>query len=219
MSLRGTPSMTDPACRTPAQATRTLMLLGLLRSGPKHGYELHRVVVGHGELYADLKKPTLYHLLDRLAAQGAVAVTTESGARGRRGERRVYALTAAGNGLFESLLRSALSSFHAGSTGLEVAAVFLDCLPAREARSLLGARRNAVERRRAIIAAELGPLAERSSAARMSSGFLAADHALSLMDAELDWINRAVAHLAKASPRTTCSAASGRVDHRRAVGT
>lgn len=192
------------------------MLLGLLRSGPKHGYELHRIVVGHGELYADLKKPTLYHLLDRLAAQGAVAVTTEGGTRGRRGERLIYALTDAGGEMFGQLLREALSTFHAASTGLEVAAVFLDCLPAREARRLLAERRLAVERRRTVIADELGTPAGRSSALRMASGFFAADHALSLMDAELDWISRASAHLAKSSTRTTCSAASGRREHKRA---
>jgi DNA-binding PadR family transcriptional regulator len=217
MSRRNAPEPSETCCRTPAQATRTLMLLGLLRSGPKHGYELHRVVVGHGELYADLKKPTLYHLLDRLAAQGAVAVTTEGGARGRRGERLIYALTAAGDKLFGQLLRAALSSFQVGSTGIEVAAVFLDCLPTRESRKLLDERRAAVERRRAVIAAELGALAERSSALRMASGFFAADHALSLMDAELDWISRASAYLAKPTTRTTCSAASGGRDHKQAA--
>jgi DNA-binding PadR family transcriptional regulator len=220
MLRRTSPPLTETTCKTPAQAARILMLLGLLRAGPKHGYELHRIVVGHGELYADLKKPTLYHLLDRLAAQGAVAVTTESGARGRRGERLVYALAPEGNRLFERLLRSALATFHAGSTGLEVAAVFLDCLPAAEARLLLDDRRDAVQRRRAIIAAELGPLAaERSSAARIADGFLAADHALSLMDAELDWIKRAMAHLARDGARTTFSAASRCTGHDRAAGT
>lgn len=216
MSRRHAPEPNETCCRTPAQATRTLMLLGLLRSGPKHGYELHRVVVEHGELYTDLKKPTLYHLLDRLAAQGAVAVTTEGGTRGRRGERRIYALTGTGDELFGQLLREALSTFHAGSTGLEVAAVFLDCLPPREARRLLAERCLAVERRRTVIAGELGPLAERSSALRMASGFFAADHALSLMDAELDWISRASAQLAKSGTRTTCSAASARRDHKQA---
>ena len=48
---------------------RTLMVLGLLKAGPRHGYELHRIVVAHGSLYADFKKPTLYHLLHRLAMQ------------------------------------------------------------------------------------------------------------------------------------------------------
>jgi DNA-binding PadR family transcriptional regulator len=219
MLRRSSPALTDITCKTPAQAARILMLLGLLRAGPKHGYELHRIVVGHGELYTDLKKPTLYHLLDRLAAQGAVVVTTESGARGRRGERLVYALAPEGNRLFERLLRSALATFHAGSTGLEVAAVFLDCLPAAEARVLLNDRRDAVQRRRAIIAAELGPLAGGSSAARIADGFLAADHALSLMDAELDWIKRATAHLARDGARTTFSAASRCTGHDRAAAT
>lgn len=209
----------EAACRSPAQAAKTLMVLGLLQSGPKHGYELHRIVMGHGELYADLKRPTLYHLLERLAAQEAVAVTTESGARGRRGARLVYALTPRGEAMFYGLLRSTLSTYDAGAAGLEVAAVFLDRVPAREACGLLAARREAILRRRALVAAELGPLAERSSALRLAKGFLAADHALSLMDAELDWIERAAAQLAKAGTRTSCSAASGGAGTGRAVAT
>ena len=32
---------------------KTLMVLGLLQAGPRHGYELHRIVTAHGTLYAD----------------------------------------------------------------------------------------------------------------------------------------------------------------------
>jgi len=48
----------DAVLLPPGQASKTLMILGLLRSGSKHGYELHRVIVAHGTLYADFKKPT-----------------------------------------------------------------------------------------------------------------------------------------------------------------
>jgi len=59
-----------------------------------HGYELHRVVAAHGELYADLKKANVYYLLDRLATDGYVLVRTEPGAPGgARGERLVYEIT------------------------------------------------------------------------------------------------------------------------------
>ena len=44
-----------------------LMVLGVLHAGARHGYELHRILVAHGTVYADFKKPTLYHLLARLA--------------------------------------------------------------------------------------------------------------------------------------------------------
>ncbi|MBN8279970.1 MAG: PadR family transcriptional regulator, partial [Gammaproteobacteria bacterium] len=105
------------------------MVLGLLRSGPQHGYELHRVLAAHGNLYADFKKPTLYHLLHRWAEQGVVRVHAEPGTRGRRGERLVFALTPQGNALFDEQLRIALSSWDRDGTTFEVAAAHLPWLP------------------------------------------------------------------------------------------
>ena len=63
---------------------KELLLLGLLQSGHNTGYELHRIVTAHGELYTDLKKGNVYYLLERLAADGALTVTAEPGARGPR---------------------------------------------------------------------------------------------------------------------------------------
>lgn len=191
----------------PGQAAKTLMVLGLLKPGPKHGYELHRIVVAHGSLYADFKKPTLYHLLQRLAVQGAVRVRAEAGARGPRGERLVYELTAAGERLFRRLMRSTLGSYDAVHTGLEVAAVFLPRLSAREAQQLLEQRRAVVRARRDAMSGELGALGREPSSRRIAAGYLATDHALSLMDAEIDWMDRAIRHLAAAGPRRACGAA------------
>lgn len=192
------------------------MVLGLLLAGPRHGYDLHRIVVAHGPLYADFKKPTLYHLLGRLADQGAVRFRLEGGARGARGERLVYSITAAGRRLFGELLRTGLRSYDGTQTGLEVAVVFLAHIPAGEAAALLRERRDRILERRAVIAAELGPLAGPSPADRIEAGFLAADHALSFMDTEIGWIDRVVAHLEAAGPRRACSA-SARKDVRSAI--
>ncbi|MCK6371587.1 MAG: PadR family transcriptional regulator [Gammaproteobacteria bacterium] len=192
----------------PAQAAKTLMVLGLLLPGPRHGYELHRIVVAHGSLYADFKKPTLYHLLQRLARQGAVRERAESGARGPRGERLVYELTAAGKRQFHELMRSILGSYDAGQTGLEVAAVFLPRIDAQEARELLEHRLLAVRERHAAMAAELGAVARKPSAQRIAAGYLASDHALSIMDAEIAWMGRAIRHLAAAGQAQHASRAA-----------
>jgi DNA-binding PadR family transcriptional regulator len=196
------------------QAAKTLMVLGLLKSGPKHGYELHRIVVAHGTLYSDFKKPTLYHLLHRLALQGAVQVRSEDGARGPRGQRLVFALTAKGEALFMRLLRSALSSYDLAQTSFEVAAAFLALLPAVEAQALLRKRREAVRARRAEVIAEAELLAAQPYSARLAARRLAADHALGLMDAEVAWIERAIRHLAGSGSRKNAPG----LKLRRAVG-
>ena len=191
---------TVAALLAPAQAAKTLMVLGLLKSGPKHGYELHRIVVAHGSLYSDFKKPTLYHLLHRLAVQGAVQVRSEGGARGPRGERLVFALAPKGESLFLKLLRAALASYDASQTSFEVATAFVAWIAPAEAQELLRKRRTVVRARRAEIVAEMESMSGEPDSARVAARKLAADHSLSLMDAEIAWTDRAVRQLG-AAPR------------------
>lgn len=188
------------ATAPPAQASKTLMVLGLLKSGPKHGYELHRIVVAHGSLYSDFKKPTLYHLLHRLAVQGAVQVHSEGGARGPRGERLVFALAQKGETLFLDLLRGALSSYDSSHTSFEVATAFLGWLPAGEAQELLRRRRTVVRARRAEVVAEVQVMAGDADPARVAARKLAADHSVSLMDAEIAWTDRAIRQIGSRAP-------------------
>jgi|CXWL01.1.fsa_nt_gi DNA-binding PadR family transcriptional regulator len=182
---------------------KTLMVLGLLQAGPRHGYELHRIVVAHGALYADFKKPTLYHLLHRLTVQGAVVVHAEGGTRGRRGERLVFALTPAGGNKFQDLLRNALSTYDPAQTTFEMAAAYLPWIPVKEAEALLAQRRDAIKTRHAEVVSELNHLTGEPASQRLAARSLATDHALSLLDAELAWMERAARHLASPGGRTT----------------
>src|SRR5207248_1585495 len=90
---------------------KILLLLGLLRREPLYGYELHRIVRAHGELYSDLKKGNLYYLLERLAADGYLQVEVEPGARGARGERVIYSITEKGRARFDALLCEILLTY------------------------------------------------------------------------------------------------------------
>jgi DNA-binding PadR family transcriptional regulator len=173
--------------KTPSHAARTLMLLGLLQRGPLHGYELYRIIVAHGAIYSDFKKPTLYHLLGSLKASGAVKMTSEAGARGRRGERMIYSLTKKGQRLFNELLRATLGVYQPVHTGLDVAIVFMARLPPVEARALLTARRKSVLARRDLISSEPPPS---TPGKRIVPAQLALDHAHGLLDAELAWIEK-----------------------------
>ena len=169
---------------------KTLLLLGLLRHGPMSGYDLHRIVRAYGELYTDLKKANVYYLLERLAADGFLAVRAEAGARGPRRERLIYSLTAAGQARFYDLLREVLRSFEPAHTGVDVAVVLLRSLPQDEAQSLLEGRRQAVAARRRQVAAEWG---DETGGSVLEQ--IARDHLLSLIDAELAWVERALKRL------------------------
>ena len=166
---------------------KELIVLGLLERGPQHGHELYRIVRAHGELYADLKKANLYHLLSRLEHEGYLTVQSEPGARGRRGERLVYALTTEGHRRFMQLLREVLRDYASPHTGIEAATVFLPRLPEGEALALLTARREQVAERHALLERDFAGFDMRAPAARIS-----ADHVLSMNRAELDWIDRSL---------------------------
>jgi DNA-binding PadR family transcriptional regulator len=168
---------------------KELLILGLVQSGHNTGYDLHRIVTAHGELYDDLKKGNVYYLLERLAESGALEVTAEAGARGPRRERLVYTLTDRGRRRFFELLREVVRTYELAHTGVEVGMVYLPYLAPQEAIPLLEERRQAVLARRTL-------MIERE--ARGGDHFhvqLARDHLLSLMDAELAWIERTLQRL------------------------
>jgi DNA-binding PadR family transcriptional regulator len=167
---------------------KKLHLLGLLLAGPRTGYDLHRIVVAHGELFADLKKGNVYYLLERLAEAGDLCVIAEAGARGPRRERLIYAITDQGRHHFSTLLREVVRTYEVTHSGIEVGMVFLAQLPAAEVIHLLEERRQAVVERRQQI--EQGA----SHSDRLFDQ-LAQEHLLSLIDAELAWVERALHRL------------------------
>ena len=169
---------------------KILLLLGLLLHRPLYGYELHRIVRAHGELYADLKKANLYYLLERLASEGYLQMETEAGTRGARGERLIYEITEQGRAKFVTLLREILHTYEPIHTGIETAVVFLKQLSPAEGLGLLEERRQIIATRRTAIAAELG---EREKSDPLV--YIAGDHLLSLIDAELAWLDRSLHYL------------------------
>lgn len=168
---------------------KTLLILGLLRHGPKTGYDLHRIVCSHGELYADLKKANVYYLLDRLAQNGYLDVQAEPGARGPRGERLVYSLNERGWARFDELLEEVLRSYEPVPSNIGAAIVFLAHLPEGRAVHLLEERRQRVAQRRAEVAAINSP-----EVCGTLVG-LALEHLLALIDADLSWTDRALERL------------------------
>jgi DNA-binding PadR family transcriptional regulator len=168
---------------------KTLHLLGLLLGGPKSGYQLHRILRAHGQLYADLKKANVYYLLDRLAREGFLDVEAEAGARGPRRERLIYSITKRGRARFVELLRQVLGEPEPAYSSVAAAVIFLDRLQPEEAVDLLEARKAATEEQRREVA-EHGegfrarPLTE-----------VAIDHLLSLIDADLAWTERTLTKL------------------------
>jgi len=169
---------------------KVLLLLGMLLNGPLYGYQMHQIIRAHGELYADLKKANLYYLLERLAKDGYLEVKAEPGTRGARGERLIYTLTGHGRSHFHELLRKTLVSYELVHTGIETAIVFLSYLSRDEGIALLHRRRQAIQQRREQVIADVSQSNEHAPLVT-----IAGDHLVSLIDAELAWIDRSLAYL------------------------
>ena len=163
---------------------RELLLLGLLRQQDMHGYQLNEFIDRALAACSDLKKPTAYFLLDKMAAAGWIkekrAETT------MRPARRVFALTAAGESAFQRLLRENLSAWLPAPFPGDMGLAFADALPSTKAAALLA------ERRTALVAA-----LEAMQSVPDHGGSLqwVIEHQARHLTAELDWLDSRLAAL------------------------
>lgn len=80
-----------------------LLLMGVLRQGPAHGYAIIAALRERSDGEFDLAEGTIYPALHRLERAGLIESSVES-AQGRR--RRTYALTARGRKEFAAQRRA-----------------------------------------------------------------------------------------------------------------
>ncbi len=156
-----------------------LLLLGLLRSQQMHGYQLYEFVGGVLSVCTDLKKPTAYYLLNKMAQDGWIDERSEQ--EGNRPPRKVYRLTEAGEVAFQRLLRENLSAYTAPSFPGDVGLAFLDELPTQEARPLL-------EQRRAFLASRLAAVEQ--APPHQGALQLLIDHQRWFLTSELAWLDQ-----------------------------
>lgn len=163
---------------------RELLLLGLLRGEGRHGYELHDFIEKYMQSCVELKKPTAYYLLEKLAQGGYVTETVEQS--GNRPARRVYELTQAGEDHFQILLRENLRQYIPVRFGNLVGLAFLDNITPAEAIPLLRQRRESM-------ALQLSE-AEAAPAHQGAFQFLI-KHQVAHLRAELNWLDTVIDQL------------------------
>ena len=163
---------------------RELLLLGLLRRTDMHGYQLHEFINQNMVSCIDLKKPTAYFLLEKMAEKGWITQTEMQ--EGNRPPRRVYQVTAQGERVFQQLLRENLSEHHAARFTGDIGLTFLDTLPPSEARDLLLVRR-------AALLDELENV--RAIPVHSGSSQLVIEHRARHLQTELEWLDEVIERL------------------------
>jgi DNA-binding PadR family transcriptional regulator len=123
----------------------SLTVLCLLRVRPMHPYEMQRLIrEWKKDDFLDLKRGSLYHAIERLRAGGLIEAV-ETSREGRRPERTVYRITAAGEREMFAWLRELLANPARSPTEFYAALSFLPALAPADALEQLDARAGLLE--------------------------------------------------------------------------
>jgi DNA-binding PadR family transcriptional regulator len=165
-----------------------LAVLCLLREGPKHPYEMQRLLrARHKDEVLVLKRGSLYHAIARL--EGAALIEARETSRdGRRPERTVYRLTEQGGRQLVHWLRDMIATPRHQPSELMTAVSFLVYLTPRQALAELETR---VLRLEAEIAA-LDARVEEALPRVTRINLLESEYLLAMRRAELSWAHRLI---------------------------
>lgn len=136
-----------------------LLLLGLLKENPKHGYEIKRKIKEILTLFAGVDPKSIYYPLRILEKRGLVIKRT--GKSGRRPQRLVYELTENGQSRFDELLTKSFLNFKRPQFSLDLSLYFLHYIRPRIAKRRLRARMHILKNLSCSLKQMLGSLKEK----------------------------------------------------------
>jgi len=163
---------------------RELLFLGLLRHQEMHGYQLNEFIQRDLAVCTDIKKPTAYYLLNKMAEKGWITQSSEQ--VGNRPPRRVYRITPAGEEAFQSLLRKSMQEYTPSVFEDDIPLAYLDELESDEARELL-------QKRKDILVEEIKIMQDTPTHAGTIQWML--EHRLRHLEAELSWMDEILSRL------------------------
>jgi DNA-binding PadR family transcriptional regulator len=161
-----------------------LVILGLLRERPLHGYELKHIIEEHMGDWTNIAFGSIYFALGKLADEGYIEkIATEQ--EGKRPSRSIYQITESGRQEFLLLLRGVLGEVERHYHTIDVGLAFMDALPKEEVEGYLRGR---VAQLEAILQHVESHRVEQVARDEVpSSADAVFDHNLVHFQAELDW--------------------------------
>ncbi|MET9065640.1 PadR family transcriptional regulator [Streptosporangium sandarakinum] len=168
-----------------------LTVLALLSVRPSHPYELHRLIVETHKDYVTGLPRSLYHAVDRLAAEELIAPVGTT-REGRRPERTVYEITPEGGAELRSRIRRLLEEVGSDSGAFLAAISLMGCLSPEDAGRCLRTRAATLEGMVVAAGAHIDGLAASGLPAILT---LEVECDRALRAAELNWVRGVVARL------------------------
>ena len=161
-------------------------VLAFLHEAPMHPYQMQRLLrLRHKDEILALKRGSLYHAIARLLRAGLIAVRTTN-REGKRPERTIYRITPAGLTEFMNTIRSMVIVPRRESSEFLAALSFLVHLDPEEAAQRLGERAHKLQSEVEQLSAGLAS----ASAHVARINLIESEYLLTLLKAELGWVNR-----------------------------
>ena len=153
-----------------------LLILGLLKGGPKHGYEIKRLINEVIQTFTYLDAESIYYPLRVMEQKGYIA--KEVSRSGRRPEKYIYHISAKGEQRFDELINKNFLSIKRPFFNIDLSLYFLPYISARLAQRRLSARLNLLK----MVKNGLEKVTEKQTKAKAPS------HLLSILKHNLDLI-------------------------------
>lgn len=115
-----------------------LLFLGLLKDGPKHGYEIKRLIEEELFPFVGLKIKSIYYPLKTMEKLGLVR--KDVGREGRWPEKYVYSLTSKGEKIFDHLITESFLSIERPYFNIDLSLYFLQYVDKKIAKRQLRGR-------------------------------------------------------------------------------
>lgn len=161
-----------------------LTVLALLLTGPRHTYEMHRLMIDtHKDFVTGLPR-SMYHAVDRLLHAQLIRVH-DTVRDGTRPERTVYRLTDAGRAELVARVERLLAHPDPDATLFVAALSFAAGLPVERAGAALAARRDALVA--AVAAVDAGLASVPASLPRVL--LIESEFERARLDAERRWVD------------------------------
>ena len=159
-----------------------LIILGILKEGPKHGYEIKKIIKKELGTFTSLENKSIYYPLKMMEGGGLIKKNTTR-ERGRL-ERHVYSLTARGNKEFLKLAMEALLSQKRPFIDIDIPLYFLPYLEKKKVFAHLRLKKRFLEKVKGWLSNNLKGKGEFSPHQR-----LLLKHHLNLLNAEDSFVN------------------------------
>ena len=173
-----------------------LTVLALLAEGPRHPYDLEKLVKERHFEFAMGRTRALYHSVDRLHAEGLVE-PAQTSREGHRPERTVYRITPVGAEELRDWVTDLIVHPVPEHLAFQAAVSFLNCLPPPAAAEALGRRTVALEAWIGGVDATARTLVDRLALPRLY--VIELELQLAMIRAELEWVHRLIDEIGSGS--------------------